>query len=282
MSDLHSQWAEATWQQLLQSRRKRDRKRHVGLLLLLVSVLSAVALGIRHREWIASWPVFTIHAIEVSGNHTVSFAEVLQILDLQVGDPWWRVKSAQIQERVRQQPRLRNLTERYAWFHRLRVEVEERESTLSVLGSIGGELTRDGLFLPSERIRDDTDLPILRVTPGTLPVPGSRADRPVAAVARLVGDIRERHPDLWLDLSEFEFTDVDARAYLRSRRGVIVFRPGVHEELWDLVPAVLGDLERHDRSDIVLDLRFRDRIVVHLPETLVADTLRARSSTVRT
>lgn len=149
---------------------------------------------------------------------------------------------------------------------------------MAVLGSIGGEVTTDGWFLPSNGFGGEEDLVILRPAPGTLPTPGSPVDLETAAVARLVESFRRSDSPLWRELSEIELTCGEARAYLRSQPGVILFRPGIHDELWDSVPTVLGDLRKRATLDLVLDLRFEGRIVVRLPEGVAADTLFAPRS----
>jgi hypothetical protein len=168
---------------------------------------------------------------------------------------------------------MQSLALHYGWFHRLRIEVVEREPALTVLGGPEGEITADGWFLPSEPAGEEPDLPILRPPPGTLSSIGAPVDRRTAKLARLVADLRTQKPAIWRDLSEIDLGQPEARAYLRSRRGVIVFTPGVHDELWSQLPTVLEDLERNHRNDVVLDLRFPGRIVVHLPEAIPADSV---------
>jgi cell division septal protein FtsQ len=276
VTELHSQWAETTWEQLVKSRGRRNRKRGAALAIMFVSLAGLVLLGFMLRGQLASTSAVVIHEIEISGNRSVSSAEILDILAVRAQDPWWTCRPEEIRRRANLHPRLASLTLHYGWFHRLQVKVVEREPALAVLSIPSGEITRDGWFLPPQAAGDESDLPILRPAPGTLPSPGGRVDRRMADVARLIGDLRTRRPAIWRDLSEIDLaSDSDARAYLRSRRGVILFTPGVHEDLWGRLPAVLDDLERHNRTDIVLDLRFPDRIVVHLPEAVTPDTVSA-------
>ena len=198
---------------------------------------------------------------------------MLEILGVGAGDPWWRYDPGAVRERAAANPRIAELHLRYAWFNQLHVEVVEREPTMAVIGTIEGELTRDGWFLPRRAVTDEADLPVLRPVRGTLPVLGGRVDPETAAVVRLVGSLESDHPELWRDLSEVEMGPQDARAYLRSLRGVILFQPGRHDELWERLPAVLGYLQHEPYRDIMLDLRFEGRIVVRLPGSALSDTL---------
>lgn len=282
MTDPQSHWANATWQGLVESRRKRDRRRKVALGVIGLLILAVLAFGFQQRETISSLPVFSIRAIEVTGNRSISEAVIYDLLDLHAGDPWWKLKPERIRARMAAHPQLAAIDFHYEWFHRLQVGVCEREPVLSVMGPLDGELTRDGWFLASREGNLEEDLPIFRPTPGSMPMPGSHVGTETAALARLVGDLRESKPDLWRELSEFELSGGQAYAYLRTRTAVIRFIPGVHDELWGRIPTVLGDLEKRKRTDVVLDLRFADRIVVHLPESAIPDTLSDKNARGRT
>jgi cell division septal protein FtsQ len=276
VSDLKSRWAQDAWTRLLESRRRRDRRRKIALLAFGAAVLAALALAIGHRASIVHAPPFTVREILLTGNRLVDGAEVLDLLGVRAGDPWWRYSPSAIRARVLAHPRVANLTVRYEWFHRLRVEVREREASLFVLGSSQGDLTRDGWFLPAApAVGEEIDRPVLRPIPGTLPAPGHQVDARTQAVARLIGRIEEERPDLWREISEIEMTQSEARAILRSRLGVILFEPGRNDELWARVPEVLADLARRGRDDVVLDLTFAGKIVVRLPDSAPPDTVSA-------
>jgi hypothetical protein len=282
LTDQQSQWANATWQGLVESRRKRDRRRGVALGFLGLLILGLLAVLFVQRKAISALPVFTIRVIEVTGNRAITEAEVYDLLDLRAGDPWWSLKPDAVRARAAGHPQIAGIEMRYSWFHRLHVAIAEREPVLAVMGALDGEVTRDGWFLPAREGNIENDLPILRPAPGSMPVPGSPVGRETAALARLVGELHDKRPDLWRDLSEFELSAGQAYAYLRTRTAVIRFIPGMHDELWARVPTVLGDLDRRKRTDVVLDLRFDDRIVVHLPESAVPDTLEAKNGRGRT
>jgi hypothetical protein len=281
LTNLDPHWAESEWRRLVESRPKRNLRRRLFLSFLASLVVCAAVLGIRERHHIARWAPVAIRTVEISGNRAVATSEVLDILGVRVGDPWWKFSSRAVHQRLRLHPQIRSLVLRYQWFHRLCVELVEREPVLAILDSVGGEVTTDGWFLPWNGFGEEDDLVILRPAPGTLPTPGSPVDRQTAAVARLVESLRASDSPLWRDLSEIELTGGEARAYLRSQPGVILFRPGVHDELWGSVPTVLADLRKRETLDLVLDLRFEGRIVVRLPEAVAGDTLLASGSRVR-
>ncbi|MDM7913811.1 MAG: FtsQ-type POTRA domain-containing protein [Candidatus Eisenbacteria bacterium] len=198
---------------------------------------------------------------------------MLDLLDLHAGDPWWRFRPAAIRSRAASSPAIQSLSLRYVWFHRLRVELTEREGSLAVLSPIVGEMSEDGWLLPPSPLGEEHDLPILRARGFALPAPGSMVGGEIGRVARLVGEMRRTHADLWREISEIDLGPEEARAFLRSGRQIVLFTPGRHDDLWGKVPTVLEDLRRQGRHDVVLDLRFPERIVVHLPEVVAPDTL---------
>lgn len=267
--------------QLVQRRSRRNRRRRLALFAVGGCLGLLIFLGVASRKRVASLPILTIHEIEVSGNRTIPASGILDVLGLQMQDPWWKYHPDEILARAATHPRIRNLTLHYAWFHRLRVEVVEREPILVVIGGPDGEITTDGWFLPREHPGEEPDLPILRPAPGTLPSVGAPVDRHTANVARLVADLRDRQSPVWRELSEIDLAGADAHAYLRSLRGVIVFTPEAHNELWTRVPYVLDDLTRNHRCDAVVDLRYPDRILVHLPDAVPVDSAAAGNDTKR-
>jgi hypothetical protein len=273
LSDLKSRWAQDAWTSLLESRRRRNRKRRILGAIAGGGALGLLVLAVLQRDAIPRAAPLTVREIVLTGNRVVEGAEVLDLLGLRAGDPWWRYAPSDIRNRVERHPRVASLHLRYEWFHRLHVEVEERVKSLYVLGGLEGDVTTDGWFLPSEPVGESGDHPVLRAAPGTLPMYGRKVDGRTSAVARLFGQLEQERPDLWREVSEIELTAREARAYLRSPRGVILFEPGENDDLWLRVPDVLADLVRRGRDDIVLDLTFPGRIVVRLPDTAVPDTL---------
>ena len=269
MSDLQSFWAAEAWRRMVENRRRRDRTRRLLLLGSISVSIVLISAAIANGGRLARAAPFVVHGIEVSNNRAVDAEAVASILGIRPGDPWWKLAPRSIGRRVAEHPRIARLEIRYLWFHRLGVDVSEREPVLAVLGPISGELTGDGWILRDRgpgRSRPAVDLPVLRCAPGGWEGAGDRAGPRAAAVARLVARIRDARPALWRDLSEIELREEGARAYLRSVRGVVLFDPGRHEELWEQVPTVLQDLDRLGCDDVVLDLRFSGRIVARFAE----------------
>lgn len=267
-----SQWASAVFDDYQRNRRRRDRRRFwVLATIALFVVAGGTALLVRVHAFpdLSFW---NVRRVEISGNRTVPEGEIARLLGFRSGDPWWKYDRSSIAARVSQHPSVGRLDLHYAWFHRLSVEVTEKEPVLAVLPPSAGEITGDGWVLPPRPAAEAVDLPILRSSGSPLPGAGSRTRGHAASIARLVESLRESRPDVYRDLSEIEIQEDEAYAYLRSCRAMIRFLPGVHESLWQNVSLVLDDLGRRGRDDAVLDLRFGGRIVVHLPEPVASDS----------
>ncbi len=272
MTVSRSTWAAAAFDDLRRNRRRRDlRRRWTIVVLVLLVVGGGGALLIRARA-LPDLSFWTVRGIAIAGNRTVPEEEISRILELRQGDPWWKYDAELIHARVAAHPSVERIDLRYEWFHRLRVDVVEKEPVLATLPPSPGEVTADGWVLPPRPAAEAADLPILRTTDGSPPRAGERASGSAAQIARLAAALRESRPELYRDLSEIEVRKDEAYAYLRSCNAMIRFLPGAHESLWESVRLVLEDLERRGRDDAVLDLRFGGRIVVHLPEPVVIDS----------
>jgi cell division septal protein FtsQ len=273
MSDLQTMMAASAWREIVERRRRRNRARKITLALLGLVALGVLVVVALHGDRIAGWEPLTIRAIDFTDNRNVDRSELLDLLGVSPGDPWWEYDPGAVRRRVEEHPRVADLRIRYAWYHNLRIEVTEREPVLLVLDDPQRELTRDGWCLPLRSSASRLDLPVLHLPSGTSLERGRPVGLREAAVARLVGSLRHERPDLWKQISEVQLVDDHARVYLRANHGMIVFSPGLHEDLWRQVPAVLENLQSRGRGDVVLDLRFTGKIVVHLPEASGADTL---------
>lgn len=266
------EWAAAAFDDFQRNRKRRDRRRRWTIAAVVLMVAGGATPILVHTHALPDLSFWSVRRIEIAGNRAVPEAEIARLLSLRSGDPWWKYDSDLVAARVAQHPSVERLDIRYAWFHRLSVEVTEKETVLAVLPPSPGEITGDGWVLPPRPAAEGVDLPILRSTEGPLPAAGSRTRGSAATIARLAASLRESRPDVYRDISEIEIHDGEAYAYLRSCRAMIRFLPGVHEALWQSVSLVLEDLARSGREDAVLDLRFGGRIVVHLPEPVASDS----------
>jgi cell division septal protein FtsQ len=132
--------------------------------------LGALAFGIAQRDLLDHATPFTVREIIIAGNRLVEGSEVLDLLGVRAGEPWWDYSASEIQARVREHPRVSALHVRYEWFHRLHVEVVEREPSLTVLGI----RRRSDQRLVSPPPRGRRDRPAVLGRPGTLLLGPSR------------------------------------------------------------------------------------------------------------
>ena len=120
MSDLQKMMAENAWRRLVESRRQRNRLRRISFILLTSLAVALVCFGVLSRKSLSRMSPLTVREIVVSSNRAICESELLELLDLHVGDPWWKFDPKGIRERASSDPRIDRLAMSYAWFHKLR------------------------------------------------------------------------------------------------------------------------------------------------------------------
>ncbi|MEZ4653489.1 MAG: FtsQ-type POTRA domain-containing protein [Candidatus Eisenbacteria bacterium] len=219
---------------------------------------------------LAERPVWGVRSIEYTGNRATETAELAHALDLTPGMPWWRAVGRLGIRHPGELPRVATARVRYVFPSALRVEVREREAVLRVMGESPLVAARDGMVLSADEALDPTDLPcvsglLLQSAAGTtLDVPGA------GPWWEQLMHVCSAMPELWSAISQIDCADASNIAvYLRDGRHVLLWDPHRNQHLWDQVPLVLDQLRADGLAgDAVLDMRFRDRIVVRLPEDL--------------
>ncbi len=228
-------------------------------------LILAAAGGLIHLHGrISSRPFWTVNAVWVEGNRSISTADLMERLGLRPGMPWWKVATTPGRELAAVEPRLADLCVRWRWPRDLSVRVRERESVLRVLGDVPLELAGDGILLEPEELIDPVDLPILT---GALPpglCPGQRFELPAAGQGwREILDTGSALPSLWKRISQIHYVGGRSfQLFLREGRQVILWEAGMNCDAKRSIPAVLADLSSQGIEEAVLDLRFRDQIVV--------------------
>jgi cell division septal protein FtsQ len=255
--------------------RQPRRGRGLGGVVLLVVLLAAAAAGLVVHARLSGCPLWAVRRVEVEGNRSLGMVELLQRLHLGPGTPWWRVSPGAIRKLRSEEPRIAEITVSWRWPRDLVVKVRERESFLRVWGDPPLELASDGMLLESKEELDPADLPLLT---GELP-------RGLAANTRLeladAGDawkeflaLSRDYPATWRDVSEIHYTGGrDFQVFLRQGRRVILWEAGINGDLKKTIPELVADMRKLGQEDAVLDLRFRDQVVVRLPEA--ADSVAA-------
>jgi hypothetical protein len=143
-----------------------------------------------------------------------------------------------------------------------------------VLRVVGEDLlvaAPDGVLLRSDPVLDPADLPCVSGRLGQL-VPGEVLEVPGAeGWWKQLMYVCAAMPELWGSISQVDCMDPRAiMVYLRDGRHVVLWDPHRNDHLWDQVPLVLRQLRAGGLAgDAVLDMRFRDRIVVRVPEELL-------------
>ncbi|MBK8231834.1 MAG: FtsQ-type POTRA domain-containing protein [Candidatus Eisenbacteria bacterium] len=245
----------------------RRKKRSAGPILAVLLGLGAVVGGARLLPALGVPRFWTVREIEVKGNRALATEDLLARLELSAGMPWWAVSPDRIAERARKVPRLQSAEVEVNFPRGLSIAVEERDGIMRVIDGTGApslEMSVDGVLLEVVPGLSAVDLPWLS---GSLPQPLSagahielqNGQQWEAQLARLRSD----WPRLWQSLSEVRYVgDLGFEMYLRDGRMVLLWDPTVNDDLWAQVPRVLQDLESWQVDDAVLNLRFRDQLVV--------------------
>jgi hypothetical protein len=178
---------------------------------------------------------------------------------------------ALIQAELKQLPRVAQVRVSYAWFQRLMVEVTERTAMAMVVLEDGRvlEVACDGVLLPLAG-EVPADLPLITwegQTPREALRPGDLLDlRGVPDVMELLVRLRGNRPTLWQGISEAHFlVDGTCEFFWNDIPTVAWLRGKISDMRLHAWASVMGDLRARGELDAVVDLRFRDQIVVCLP-----------------
>ena len=247
--------------------------------LLLLALVGAIVADARFSRT----PLWTVRRIEVSGNRSITQAELLARLHLHPGLPWWKVSLHPASRLSVTCPRLRRLHVSWGFPRDLAIAVEERESCLRILGPPALEVSPDGTLLDPREALDPADLPLLT---GSLPAGfkvGARCDFPAAPGWQELLALNDDAPELWHAISEIHYDGgAEFQIYLREGRKVILWETDTNRDVKKQVTQILGELRQQGVKDAVVDLRFRDQAVVRLPEAAVPDSARPHLQPART
>ena len=251
---------------------KRPPRRRRWPLPVGVLIASLIVSGALIFDAISLDPLFQIRGvkIEIKGPGALTHDEVRAALALDsvtsLLDFDWNVAC----RAVHALPRVRAVRISYAWINRLQVEVEERSAAALILAADGAalEVSGDGVVL-APRGTSLADLPLLswasnvpRMTAGErIAQPGARA------LLRLLATVQREYPSLWDGISEAHLLAGGAYELFWNNSPTVVWGCG------DLSPmrlrawtGVMTDLEQRGETDVVVDLRFREQILVRFPE----------------
>lgn len=268
-SDLHAE----AWR----ARLSRKRGSSGGAFALLAVMILLVG-GFYAHARLSPSPLWVVRGITVMGNRSLGTAEVLDRLGVSPGTPWWKVRTQAVARFRAHEPRLAKISLSFSWPRDLIVRIRERESFLRVMGEPPMTLATDGVLLAANEEIDPADLPLVSGLGGGL-VPGQRLQLAAADDAweefhRLSVDC----PEIWKSVSEIHHVGGrDFRVFLRDGRMVLLWECGVNPRLKTALPEILSDLSRHGQDDVVVDLRFRDQVVLRLPEGALVDSTDAVS-----
>ena len=208
--------------------------------------------------------VFQVRAVEISGVHMLTPAEVLQASGIRSGQSVWD-DPATWERALESHPVIASARVMRRFPATLRVQVEEERPVAYVDDGGLAPVPASGERLPVDPTRAPADLPIARGAAGkTIP------RRLLEEADRL----QQLDPGLLSGVSEIRARDAEGRTLLlRHRKADVVVAAGAPANRLVELRAVLADLERRmavaDAGGVAhVDLRFEEQVVVRLPTSV--------------
>ncbi len=270
-----AQWDQDVWRSRKVPRQGRARRRRAG------SWMRPVGLGVVLAGLLAivlalarPGPLTCIRdiAVEIQGPGTLTEEEVRGVLTASPGTSFLELDWDAAGRAIQALPRVKRVRLSYTWFNRLEVKVEEHAAVALILrpDAAALEVSEDGVLM-SPRGRSLADLPLLSWEDVALmaaaPEAGGRLEvRGAPDLLGLLATMQHGYPALWEGVSQAHLMgDGCYELYWNDIPTVVWGRGGVSDMRLRAWSSVMGDLRRRGETDAVVDLRFRDQIVVHLP-----------------
>lgn len=257
----------------LQIRRRRARRNRVRwlmpLLLLPVVIIVLVFAGV--------WPFSSVLAIRdisimIDGPGAIEASGLLAMLPIVPGSSFLDVDPDAVVAALTANPRVASATIRYAWFQELIITVCERTAVAAVIDPLGEmrEVAADGVLL-APAAATPADLPLL-TWEGQLWEsgwePGEVCDLHGAPdVLQVLARIQTDGRGLWPSIAEAHLLpDGTAELFWNDAAIVAWTRGSISDLRLHAWAAVMADLSARGEQDAVVDLRYREQIVVRLPQ----------------
>jgi len=209
--------------------------------------------------------------VEVTGPGTIAPADVVAILGIQPATPRSRIDRQALRERLLAIPRIAAVAIEVTWAQRLRVTVSERQPVAMVVAADGThwEVASDGVLLEPVGV-GAPDLPLVTwegVDPSPPLVPGGWLDLPGGPdLLALLLCLQEDYARLWRGVSEAHLLADGTYELFWSQGPTVVWGRGrlsaTRLAAW---ATIMADLRERGEQDAVVDLRFREQVVVRLP-----------------
>jgi cell division septal protein FtsQ len=251
------------------ARRRRPRRRGSALVLVLLGIALGGGLAYGFGGGVIE-KLTRVRRVEitVTGPGILTEEEVRGILNLPAEVNWRRLDATALEARLCALPRVASARIGYVWFQRLIVSVEERAAVAMVVSPEGRvlEVATDGLLL-EPRAAAVADLPLLTWEAYQLarfPDAGEVLDLPGAPdLTNLLRRLQVVRPELWSGISEAHLCgDGTYELFWNDAPTVVWGRGRMGETRLQAWATVMEDLRRRGERDVVVDLRYRDQVVV--------------------
>ncbi|MBU1699600.1 MAG: hypothetical protein KJ970_18755 [Candidatus Eisenbacteria bacterium] len=239
-----------------------------GFPLILLTIGAITAGIIWQKERIINNPAFQVRSLQVANLSSMPQEEFLAWLEIQEGISFFKLPNDKARTISDTYPRIRSM--RWAWrpWGELYIEVEERQAVLLLIAfpDEAWEVAADGVAWPAAGSLPDLPLVFLNVEEGRVQLRREGWSARVGGLQAILGwmdHLQKEQPRLWADISQAQgFSAGLWRLTLCDSRRVLVAPDNLDAARWRTVGTILADLDRRKLTDVVLDLRFDDQIVV--------------------
>jgi cell division protein FtsQ len=254
-----------TGQRVRGVRRRRRRSvawglRRAGFLALGVLVLATPVAGVR---WLLTAPRFAVTSVEVQGVARVPADQVRAAAAITPGANLWRIDPATVTARVEAVPAIRRAEVIRRFPNRVTILVEERRPFTLVHGGRLHWLDEEGRVLGEAREAAAPLVPVISglsdaelVTMRSNPTP--RAREAIALIRALL----RSGSALTTEISEIDMSRGDGPVLYTVDGVEVRLGPEEWEERLARLEGVLAQIARDSEAVRVIDLRFRDQVVL--------------------
>lgn len=249
----------------------REKLIKIGKFIGIILIISGISwLSIETKKFLKSDSLFQIEGISVEQNSLLDYPEVQKILDSNYNLNIFGLKLLSLKKKLAEIPQLENVVVKRRFPNIVQIKIEEREPVLLLKweNTFYG-VDDEGCIFPQLKGKFRWDLPVItgldnrdiEIFPGS-----SSESLPEIFLALEINKyFKDSNMNLTLALSEAHFEKFDEIfLYTSNPRLVLRFLENNLEKGFENLSLVLADLDEKVNEIEAIDLRFQEKVFVHL------------------